>query len=468
MPDTSPAPPYVFDLAEAERLNASLRGTFRAGRTRDRAWREGQLRAMAKMLSEHEEDFLDALRADLRKPTFEAYAAEIRFMAMDIEHLLEHLADWMEPERVAAPLFNQPAAAWIEPQPKGVALIIAPWNYPLQLLLSPLAGALAAGCCAVIKPSELAPHTAAAVAKWVPQYLDRDAVRVVQGAVEETTALLAQRWDHIFFTGGEQVGKVVMRAAAEHLTPVTLELGGKSPCYVDPSAKLDVAARRIVWGKFYNAGQTCIAPDYLLLHRDIEQPFIERLKATIAEFFGENPQQSADLARIINERHHARLVGLLADAEIVVGGQHDVTDRYIAPTLVRAALDAPIMREEIFGPILPILTVDSLDAAITFIGDRPRPLALYAFAQRGEVKRRVLAETTSGGVSINDTISHIACPDLPFGGVGPSGMGAYHGKDSFDTFTHRKSVCDRATWIDPSLRYPPYSDTKRKLVSLVM
>ncbi len=326
-------------------------------------------------------------------------------------------------------------------------------------------GAIAAGNTAVVKPSEVSAATSAIIARLVPKYLDRDAVAVIEGGVPETTALLAQRFDHIFYTGNGTVGRVVMKAAAEHLTPVTLELGGKSPCIVDEDVDLDVAARRIVWGKFFNAGQTCVAPDYLLVHERVKPRLIDKLRQMVTEFYGDDPKQSRDYGRIINERHHARLSKLLASGKPVLGGQTDEQARYIAPTVLEdVSPDAPIMQEEIFGPILPVLTVPNVESAIEFVNRRDKPLALYVFTNDKQTAERVIERTSSGGACVNDCVSHLVPPELPFGGVGPSGMGAYHGKAGFDTFTHKKSVLDKATKLDAPLRYPPYADQKLKWV----
>jgi aldehyde dehydrogenase (NAD+) len=343
-----------------------------------------------------------------------------------------------------------------------VALIIAPWNYPLQLSLGPLVGALAAGNCAVLKPSELAPATARLLAERLPGYLDPACVRVVEGEVAETTALLAERFDHIFYTGNGAVGRIVLEAAAKHLTPVTLELGGKSPCYVDASADLAVAARRIAWGKFFNAGQTCIAPDYVLAHAAIRDRLLDLLRATLRDFYGDDPRTSPDYARIVNARHHRRLSALLGAGTVVVGGESDEAQRYLAPTvLADVPPDAPVMREEIFGPILPVLAVADADAAIAFVNARPKPLALYLFAADRAVEERVLARTSSGGATVNHVMLHFLVPELGFGGVGPSGMGAYHGRASFEVFSHRKGVLRQSTAIDVPLLYPPFSDAKK-------
>jgi len=442
----------------------ALRATFHSGRTRPIAWRVAQLEAMRTLLKEREAELFDALRADLGKSDFEAYATETGFVKAEIEHTLKHLGEWMRPRRVATPLANQLGTSTIVPEPLGVALIIGTWNYPVQLLLAPAIGAIAAGNCAILKPSELAPTTSATLARLVPQYLDNDCIRVFEGAVPETTALLQERFDHIFFTGGGAVGRIVMAAAARHLTPVVLELGGKSPTIVDREVDMTIAARRIIWGKFVNAGQTCIAPDYILVHREVERALLSAFTDALVDFFGADPERSKDFGRIINGRHFDRLVALLGSGRAVAGGGHSRESLYIAPTvLADVQPDSPVMQEEIFGPILPVLAVDSMDEAIRFINAREKPLALYVFSRDKATQAKVIAQTSSGGLCVNDTLSHIAVPDMPFGGVGESGMGGYHGQASFDVFTHHKGVLRRSTRVDPPIRYPPYTENSLRL-----
>jgi aldehyde dehydrogenase (NAD+) len=437
---------------------SGLREAFATGRTRSIAWRRRQLNRLGDMLDEHEGRLLQALAKDLGKPEVEAYAGEVGYLKGDVRHTLKHLRSWMKPEKVSTPMLNFKGTSRIHREPLGVVLIIGPWNYPIQLLLAPLIGAIAAGNCALMKPSELTPHSSALVAELVPKYLDPDCFKVVEGGIPETTAVLEQRFDHVFFTGSTRVGKIVMMAAAKHLTPVTLELGGKSPAIVDQECDLEVTARRIAWGKFFNAGQTCVAPDYVLVHRSMEQPLLDALKRSIGEFYGQDPKTSPDFARIVSQTHLKRLVAFLDDGEVVVGGEHDVDERFFAPTVLKGVKeDAPVMSEEIFGPVLPVLAVDGMDEAIAFVNARPKPLALYVFTSDGHTSREVLTRTSSGGACVNDAVSHLVPPDLPFGGVGESGMGAYHGRHSFETFSHRKSVFERVTWLDLKLRYPPYA-----------
>jgi aldehyde dehydrogenase (NAD+) len=450
-------------------LVAGLRRCFESGRTRPIDWRLEQLRRLGAMLEEREEELHRALAADLGKPPFEAWTAETGFTALEVAHVQKHLRAWLRPQRVWTPMPHQLGSSRVQREPLGVVLIIGPWNYPAQLVLAPLIGALAAGNCAVLKPSEIAPRTSAALADLVPRYLDPEAITVVEGGVPETTALLAERFDHIFYTGNGTVGRIVMAAAAKHLTPVTLELGGKSPCLVDRDAELEVSARRIVWGKFYNAGQTCVAPDYVLVEKSTEPLLLDRMVQTLRAFYGEDPRQSPDYTRIVNERHLARLLALLGEGEIVVGGVHEERTRYLAPTILRGIKGHErVMQDEIFGPILPVIAVEDMDEAVTFVNARPKPLALYVYTDSGETARQILSRTSSGGACVNDCISHLAVPELPFGGVGESGMGAYHGRASFETFSHRKSVLDRSTVLDPPIRYPPYSESKLRWAKRLM
>ncbi|MEU1007435.1 aldehyde dehydrogenase family protein [Streptomyces sp. NPDC005890] len=423
-------------------LVARLRATFATGRTKSVEWRTGQLRRLRAMLTERGADLAAALRADLGKSSTEAYRTEIDFTVREIDHTLEHLADWLRPEPAPVPAhLGADATAWTQYDPLGVVLVIAPWNYPAQLLLAPVVGALASGNAVVAKPSELAPATSAALAELIPAYLDTDAVAVVEGGVPETTALLAQRFDHIFYTGNGTVGRIVLRAAAEHLTPVTLELGGKSPVFVDRGTDLDVVADRLARGKFLNAGQTCVAPDYVLTDPETAPALEAALVRAVEGLFGSDPAVSPEYGRIVNERHFDRLFALLGSGRVAVGGAGDRAARYIAPTVL-ADVDpkSPVMQEEIFGPILPIVPVAGLDEAITFINDRDKPLALYVFSESDETRERIAAETSSGGLGHGLPLAHLTVSDLPFGGVGQSGMGNYHGRYSIETFSHRKAV----------------------------
>jgi aldehyde dehydrogenase (NAD+) len=461
--ETLPNP--ATELSEIPRIVSRLRATFDEGKTRPAAWRQRQLEQLARLMDEEAGEFLAALAADLGKPEIEARVTDVTIVRNDAKQARRNLARWMRPQRVGTPLEQRPARARIVREPLGVVLVIAPWNYPVQLLLSPLVGAIAAGNAVVLKPSEVTPHVSDVIGRLVPKYLDPDAVAVVQGGVNETTALLRERFDHILYTGNGSVARHVMEAASRHLTPVTLELGGKSPCIVDEDVDLEVAARRIAWGKFLNAGQTCVAPDYVLVHESRERDLIEALRRVVREFYGDDPKRSPDYGRIVNERHHRRLAVLLKDGEVALGGEADEGDRYIAPTILRnVSPDAPVMADEIFGPILPVLPVRSIDEAVKFVNARPKPLALYVFSRDPQVGEDVLARTSSGGACVNATIWHLANPNLPFGGVGPSGMGAYHGRHSFETFSHRKSVVTKSTRVDPKLAYPPYTRLKTAIL----
>lgn len=424
---------------------ARLRATFRSGRTQPLSWRTGQLGRLRELLTAHGEELATALHEDLGKSSAEAFRTEIDFTVREIDHTLEHLDGWLRPEPAPVPAhLGTNATAWTRYDPLGVVLVIAPWNYPVQLLLTPLLGALAAGNAVVAKPSELAPATSAALARLLPRYLDTDAVAVVEGAVPETTALLAERFDQIFYTGNGTVGRIVMRAAAEHLTPVALELGGKSPAFVDRGTDLAVVADRLVRGKFLNAGQTCVAPDYVLTDPETARALEPKLAEAVAALFGPEPKESAAFGRIVNERHFDRLTGLLGSGRTVTGGDSDRAAKYIAPTVL-ADVDpkSPVMGEEIFGPILPVVTVTDLDEAIGFINDRDKPLALYVFTESDTTRERIAAETSSGGLGFGLPLAHLTVSDLPFGGVGESGMGSYHGRYSIETFSHRKAVLEK-------------------------
>lgn len=447
---------------------AKARACFRSGHTRPASWRRSQLEALKRLLKDGESALFEAMGADLRKPKLESYMTEVGFVASEVDDALRHLARWMAPERKHTPLLAQPGRSWTTHDPLGVVLVISAWNYPVQLLLAPLVGALAGGNAAVLKPSELAPHTSAALTELVSRHLDPEAIMVVEGGAEETQALLDQRFDLIFFTGGARVGRIILEKAARFLTPVVLELGGKSPCLVDRDASLEVAARRIAWGRFSNSGQTCVSPDYVLVHESVEHELLERLRQAVTAFYGDDPKASPDYGRIVNDRNFERLAKLLGDGEVVCGGQGDASERYIAPTILRGVSpDAPVMQEEIFGPILPVLTVPSMDAAIAFVNDRPSPLALYVFSNDSATQHEVIDRTSSGNVCVNDVLMHMIVPELPFGGVGESGMGHYHGRWSFDTFTHKKGVLSRSTHLDLPQRYPPYTEGHLRLLKLV-
>ena len=441
------------------------RDAFDSGRTRPLSWRRAQLDGMRKLLEDNSEQLLAALAADLGKPAAEGWVTDIGFTIGEIKLLQKNLRKWTRPERVSTPIVALPGSSHRVAEPLGVVAIISPWNYPIQLLLSPAAGAIAAGNSVVLKPSEIAPHTSTVITELIHRYLDPDAVQVIEGGVAETTELLAQKFDHIFYTGNGRIGRVVMEAAAKHLTPVTLELGGKSPTIVDATANLRVAARRIAWGKFLNAGQTCIAPDYLLVDKKVASAFVGELRVAIKEFYGDDPKQSGDYARIVNSHHFNRLASMLNSGSAVIGGETDANTKYIAPTVLSDVnISAPVMQDEIFGPILPMVEIDNVAEAIAFINSKPHPLALYVFSEDDRAIDAVIERTTAGGVTVNGTILHISNPNLPFGGIGESGMGAYHGKSSIDIFQHRKPVLRKSTKVDPSIAYPPYTEKKMKLI----
>jgi aldehyde dehydrogenase (NAD+) len=449
-------------------LVSDLRAEHDRGTTRPLHWRKGQLKALKAMLEEREDEFLAALTADLGKSSTEGWMTELRHVVNEIDHILAHLDRWAAGERVHVRALLQPAKARIVPEPLGVTLVIAPWNYPLHLLLLPMAYALAAGNAVVAKPSEISASTSAAMARWVPEYLDPRAVRIVEGDAPVVTSLLVERWDHIFYTGNATVARIVAAAAARHLTPTTLELGGKSPTIIDRSANVEVAARRVAWGKWLNAGQTCVAPDYVLVDASVADRFLDALGQALRTFYGDDPALSPDYGRIINERHWDRIHGLVEGsqrAKVAIGGGGDRSSRYLAPTVLTGVdWDEPVMAEEIFGPVLPVIVTDGLDAAINAVNAHDKPLALYVFAEDQAAVDAVVARTSSGGVCVNATLLHLAVTDLPFGGVGESGMGAYHGRAGFDTFSHAKSILQRTTRPDPSTLYPPYGRVRTWLI----
>lgn len=444
-----------------------LRFGFDQGITKPESWRRNQLQRLRAMLVEREAEFEAALHADLGKSPLESQITEIGFLTGEIDHALAHLAKWMSPRRVSVPLVVQPASAKVILEPLGVALIIAPWNYPLMLALSPLVGAIAAGNAAIVKPSEVAPATSAALAMYLPEYLDRRAIAVVEGGIPETTELLEQRFDHIFYTGNGRVGRIVAKAAAEHLTPVTLELGGKSPVYIDDSVNLAEAAKRIVWGKFMNAGQTCVAPDYVLGRPEVLARLAPKLADAIHELYGSAVQRNPDFGRIVSDAQFARLVTYLSDGELVIGGGHDAESRFIEPTVLAGVLrDSAVMRDEIFGPILPLLAVEDLDDALRYVNAHDKPLAAYVFSEDSRVRRRWESETSSGALSFGVPVLHLTVPELPFGGVGESGQGSYHGTRSFETFSHAKAVLSKPLQPDTlaATVMPPFTATKEKIV----
>lgn len=433
-----------------------------SGKTRPAAWREKQLAGVRTMVIERAEVFYEALWKDLRRNRVDAAIADLNAIADEADYARRHVRRWLKPTVERTPFFLQPGRTTVQFDPLGVGLIIGAWNYPIQLVLSPLIAALSAGNAAVLKPSEVSPASAAALAELIPQYLDRDAVSVVTGGVAETTALLEQRWDHIFFTGGTSIGRIVMAAAAKNLTPVLLELGGKSPAIIDASADLQVAARRIAHGRWLNSGQTCTAPDYVLVAREVSAEFLAHLKKAVLDFYGPDPQRSPDFGRIVSTRHFDRLKALLGEGTIYHGGQNDRADLFIAPTILTdVPANAPVLQEEIFGPILPVIEFRDIEQAIAYVNARPHPLGLYIFTNDKQVAERMLSSTASGDAVVNDCAVQPIIRELPFGGVGNSGMGKYHGEWGFRAYTNARGVLRRGTGLDSSLRYPPYSRHSR-------
>lgn len=459
---------------DAVMLMHELREVFESRKTRSAEWRIEQLNGILRMFNDNVKEIGDAVKEDMNRPLFEAFTAEYYAIKDSAANAAKNVKKWMKPEKVSASLASLPASAAIRPEPLGVVLVISAWNFPFLLSLDPMIGAIAAGNCVVLKPSEVAPASSALLARIIPKYLDSSAIRVVEGAVPETTALLDQAWDHIFYTGSPRVGKVVLAAAAKHLTPTTLELGGKSPCIVDSTPDLDVVAKRITWGKWAsNNGQACIAPDYLLVEESVVPKLITKMKETLKEFYGEDPSTSKDISRMINIGHFHRMAALLNHEgtleKVVHGGQVTEKTLFIAPTIILdPPMDAPIMQEEIFGPLMVILTVKNIDEAIKIVKSGPKPLALYMFSTNSSAVEQVVEETSSGGVTINDCLMHFVQHSLPFGGVGNSGMGAYHGKHSFDVFSHKKGVVYRYLMGDVAVRYPPYTPKKQKIISALL
>ena len=440
------------------------RAYFQSRTTHSLAVRKDLLRQLDEAMHRYEKQLAEALWTDLHKSYEEAYLTELSIVYGEIRNHLRHMRSWARPERKSSPLAIMPAGSKVIKQPLGNALIIAPWNYPVQLLLNPLVGALSAGCTAMLKPSPYVPNVSRVLTEMIRSTFRPEQVAIVEGNREVNQMLLNERWDIIFFTGSPSLGKMVMEAAAKHLTPVVLELGGKSPCIIDKDADLKVAAKRVAWGKVLNAGQTCIAPDYLMIHEDVKEHFLKRLVKEWNELLTRNPQNAKHFVRIVNDKALDRLIGYLDNGTRYHGGVYDKADRYLSPTILTdVAADAPIMQEEIFGPIFPVMTFKHIEEVPAFVNQRERPLALYYFGKKGDY---VLRHTISGGACVNDVIMHIVNHDMPFGGVGNSGMGNYHGKDSFLAFTHRRSVVSTPTWVDMPFRYMPYKLFKwiKKLV----
>jgi aldehyde dehydrogenase (NAD+) len=440
---------------------------FYTDATKSIDFRVAALKSLQSAIIQDEGKILEALRKDLNKSDFEGYMTEVGIVLDELRFCLKHIRGWAKTKTVRTPLAQFHAKSFIVPEPYGVALVLAPWNYPFQLCVGPLIGAISAGNCAVIKPSAYAPNTSHMLAEIIASCFPPEYITVVEGGREENTKLLKQKFDYIFFTGSVEVGKVVMEAASKNLTPVTLELGGKSPCIVDQTADLKCAAKRIAFGKYLNAGQTCVAPDYLLVHQSVKDELIAHIKTMVKEFFPNG--EYADMPVIINDKHFNRLLGLMKGEKVLLGGDYDPKTRFIEPTILGdITFDSPIMQEEIFGPILPVLTFDTMDQVISSVNARPKPLALYLFTSDKATEHRVLKSISFGGGCINDTMIHLATPRMGFGGVGDSGMGSYHGKLSFDTFTHYKSIVKKYTWFDMPIRYHPYTKSCFKLIRLLL
>ncbi|MDX5325417.1 MAG: aldehyde dehydrogenase [Bacteroidota bacterium] len=457
------------EIIQGSRLK-DMRRFFDSGATRSYEFRKEQLRILKAVIQKYEQEVIEALTADFRKPPFESFATEIGFVYEEINVALRNLKGWMRHKKVGSPLPLFPSSSRIYYEPFGVSLIIAPWNYPFQLAISPLVASIAAGNVSLVKPSELTPSTAAVIEKIMNEAFAPEFISVLQGdgAVVIPAAMEGFRFDHIFFTGSTEVGKKIAKAAAEKLIPNVLELGGKSPAIVDSTADLKVTARRIAWGKWVNAGQTCVAPDYLLVDRQIKDRFQRELVLAIREFYGEDPQKSPHFARIIHKKHLGRLRDLLKGATLISGGQIHEEDLYLAPTLVEVPdMDHPLMKEEIFGPILPIIPFEDFDDLKAVIKKNPNPLSLYLFSRRKSFQAKITEEIGFGGGAINNTLVHLANPELPFGGVGPSGMGRYHGEFGFHAFSHIKAMVKTGIWFDLKLKYPPYGDRALKLMRLL-
>ncbi|XP_043525083.1 aldehyde dehydrogenase, dimeric NADP-preferring isoform X4 [Frieseomelitta varia] len=449
------------------------RTVFLSGKTRSLEWRKKQLKQALLMLEECEQEIISALATDLHKCKFETVTTEIKFTEGEVIELLRHLKEWSADEKPSKAIVNILDKVEIKKEPYGVVLVIGPWNYPFQLCAVPLIGAIAAGNCVILKPSELSSATSAVLAKIIPKYLDQECIHVVLGGVSETTELLKQRFDYIFYTGSTTVGKIIRNAANKFLTPVTLELGGKSPVYIDNTADLEISVKRVLWGKCINGGQTCVAPDYILCTEEIQNKFIEKAKQILKEWYADNPKESPDFTRIINENHYQRLVKYLNNGKVAIGGVCDASERYISPTiLIDVKPTDPVMQDEIFGPILPFININNAYEAINFINSRESPLVLYIFSKDRKVQDLLISQTRSGSIGVNETLMQYCVDTLPFGGVGNSGIGAYHGKYTYDTFVHKKGCLikdfNKLGEILGSCRYPPYSDKKLSFIKLLL
>ncbi|WP_370226240.1 aldehyde dehydrogenase [Mesoflavibacter sp.] len=451
-----------------EAIVNSQKDFFKTGKTKTIAYRKQLLKQLQSELINQEDLIVKALYNDFKKPEFESVITETAIVLQDLKRTINNINKWAKPKRVFPSLLNFPSSDYLYSEPYGTVLIIAPWNYPYQLALAPLIGAVAAGNTVVLKPSELTPNTSALLTKIIKNVFPPEFVTVVEGGVDTSTKLLDQVWDYIFFTGSVGVGKIVAKAAAPNLTPITLELGGKNPCIIDKTANIKLTVKRIVWGKFINAGQTCIAPDYILIDASIKNKFYEVLKDELITIYSKNPEKSSDFARIINKKNFNRLSEMLTNENCVIGGQTNMEDLYISPTIIdEPSLNSKVMEDEIFGPILPVTSFKNLNEVHKIINRYPKPLSLYVFSTNTTQAKKLIKEFSFGGGCINDTVVHFANHKLPFGGVGNSGIGAYHGKYTFDTFSHKKAIVKKANWLDIPLRYAPYSGKLKKLKYLL-
>ena len=441
---------------------------FAEGITKELDFRLEKLKILRKAIIDNEKEILEALKKDLNKAHFESYATEIGFVLEELKYTIKNLPKWTKRKKVKTPITHFSSRSYIYSEPYGITLIMSPWNYPFQLNIAPLIGSIAAGNCAIIKPSEDSLYTSEVIEKIIGENFDKEYITVIKGGKEVNQSLLKEKFDYIFFTGSIQVGKIIMEAASKNLTPVTLELGGKSPCIVDETADIDLAAKRIIWGKFVNAGQSCVAPDYVMVENTMKEELISKMKDYIKEFYGNNPCMSLNYPKIINSKHFNRLINLIEGEEIIIGGDYDDEINKISPTILdNVSWDSPVMQEEIFGPILPILEFEDLNELLAVVNKKPKPLSLYFFSNDKNRQKEIIKNISFGGGCINDSLVHLATPHMPFGGVGDSGMGEYHGKWSFDTFSHKKSILKKSNLFDIPLRYPPFKNNLKLLKKLM-
>ena len=461
--------PFKLKKMNYQAILEKQKAFFDSNATKDTGFRKTQLKKLLQLLKNNEDQLNKAIYADFKKSAFETYTTELSMVYAELKHSISSVKYWSKKKYVSTNLANIPGSSYIIPEPLGNTLIIGAWNYPYLLSLHPIVSAMAAGNTVILKPSELALNTSQIMAKLINENFDSEYLHVIEGGVKETTELLKERFDKIFYTGSSPVGKIIMKAAAENLTPVVLELGGKSPAIITKNASIKMTAKRLVWGKFLNGGQTCVAPDYLMVHKSVKQKLIEEIKKQITKIHGDDPQQSEAFVRIINPRHFKRLTQLMDQSKIILGGETDEKDLYIAPTLMdNVTWDDAVMKEEIFGPILPILEYEELDEAIRQIKSKEKPLALYLFTNKNSIRDKVFNEISFGGGALNETIMHLTNPNLPFGGVGNSGTGNYHGEFGFNTFSHQKSIIQKPNWFEPFVKYAPYNNFKLKILRMLM